>query len=146
MNGAVKKVIAFGSFDILHPGHLLYLKRAKSLGNFLIVVVARDSSIKKMKHKEPFFKERDRLLLLRSLVFVDKAVLGNRIGKPEDRYRILKQQMPQVVVFGYDQKVDVAEIKDWLKRNGIDAKVVRVRDRLNTRRYKSAKIRRLVTG
>ena len=49
----MKKVIAFGSFDILHKGHEAYLKEAKSYGDYLVVVVARDENILKFKGKNP---------------------------------------------------------------------------------------------
>ncbi|MCL5008495.1 MAG: adenylyltransferase/cytidyltransferase family protein, partial [Candidatus Marsarchaeota archaeon] len=70
----IKRVMAFGSFDILHPGHIAYLNKARGLGDSLVVVVARDSSIRKIKHREPFFAENDRLRIISSLGMVDKAV------------------------------------------------------------------------
>ena len=136
----VKIVLAFGSFDFLHPGHLLYLERAKRFGTKLIVVVARDESIRMFKKKKPFFNQSDRIKMVGSLRMVDKAVLGNKLGKPSDRYLILKKYKPDVVVFGYDQRVNVGSVKIWLKKNGIDAKVVRIADRVNPELYKSSKI------
>ncbi len=138
----MKRVMAFGSFDILHPGHIDYLSKAKGLGDFLIVVVARSESIRKLKGRMPFFDERDRLRTIRSLGIVDKAVLGNRMGNPEDRYGVLRKYRPDVVVFGYDQRIDVSSVRNWLRRNGIKARVVKLRAGLMTHKYKSSKIRR----
>ena len=69
-------VMAFGSFDVLHPGHIYYLKESKRLGDKLVVVVAKDSTIKKIKGQEPKYTEKQRLEHVRDLPMVDKAVLG----------------------------------------------------------------------
>jgi len=141
---ANRTVMAFGSFDILHPGHIHYLRKAASLGDRLIVIVARDSSIMMLKGRAPAFRERDRLKLISSLRFVDKALLGNRIRKREDLYRIIRQQRPNVIAFGYDQKANIPELKRWLARNRIRSKVVRITGALNPRLYKSSRLRRIL--
>lgn len=142
---ARRKVMAFGSFDLLHPGHLHYLSKAARLGDRLIVVVARDSSIKAIKGRAPVLNQRDRLRLVGSLRIVDRAVLGNRIRKHGDMYRIIRQQRPSVVAFGYDQRVDLQKLRLWLRENGIKAKVVRIRSSLRPRVYKSSKMRKTVS-
>jgi FAD synthetase len=133
-------VMAFGSFEMLHPGHLLYLKKARSLGDKLIVVIARDKSIELIKHRTPVIKEKDRMLMVNSLKFVDKAVLGNAIRKTEDKYLLLKKYKPSTIALGYDQEANEKEIRSWLKRNRIKAKVVRIRMSLNDSKYKSSKL------
>jgi FAD synthetase len=133
--------MAFGSFDILHPGHVDYLGRAKRLGDYLIVVVARSDSIKRIKGRAPFFDDRERLRMVGSLGVVDRAILGNPMRNPDDKYAIIREYRPDIVVFGYDQRVDVAEVRDWLRRKGIGARVVKLRHGLRPRRYKSSRIR-----
>ncbi|MDE1825153.1 MAG: FAD synthase [Candidatus Micrarchaeota archaeon] len=137
----MKTVLAFGAFDILHPGHLLYLERARRLGERLVVIVARDESVKLLKRKKPVFGEQDRLRMVASLRVVDKAVLGQKLGKPSDRYRIIGRYKPGVVAFGYDQKINVGELEEWMARKGISARVVRIGARMNPKKYKSSKIR-----
>lgn len=137
-----KTVMAFGSFDILHPGHLLYLKKARSLGDRLLVVVARDSSISLLKKRHSAFSEDDRLEMVSSLKVVDKAVLGNKIKTPEGRLRIIRKYKPDVIAFGYDQKIDAEEVGRWLRKNGIDSKVVRIKSAADEKKYKSSVIRR----
>ena len=46
-------VMAFGTFDILHEGHENFLKQAKALGNFLLVVIARDKTVKQIRANHP---------------------------------------------------------------------------------------------
>jgi FAD synthetase len=140
----IKRVMAFGSFDILHPGHIAYLNKARGLGDSLVVVVARDSSIRKIKHREPFFAENDRLRIISSLGMVDKAVLGSKIKRQDDKYKIIAKYRPQVIVFGYDQDVDEDEMERWLKKNKIDARLVRLKIRLMPERYKSSAIRNII--
>ena len=74
--------MASGTFDILHPGHGLYLKKAKELGGEyakLYVVVARDSTVKARK-RIPIIGENQRLELIKMLKPVDEACLGNDNG------------------------------------------------------------------
>ena len=137
-----RTVMAFGSFDLLHPGHLLYLRKARQLGDRLIVVVARDSSIERFKHRKPVMGERTRLAVINALKTVDNAVLGNRLSTPTDMYRILKRYRPDVIAFGYDQRIGFDGIKEWLKENGLKPKVVLIRARDNVGVFKSTKLRK----
>ena len=75
----MKKVMASGTFDLLHPGHGIYLQEAKNLGGYnskLYVVVARDSTVEKRK-RVPIVGENQRLELIKMLKPVDEAYLGN---------------------------------------------------------------------
>ncbi len=139
-----KTVMAFGSFDILHPGHLLYLKESRRLGSRLVVIVARDMSIELFKKRKPTFNEKERLLLISSLKMVDEAELGNRLRGREGMFRIIKKYNPDVIALGYDQQADTGELSLWLRTNKLKAKVVRIRSRLNPKRYKSSLIRKRI--
>jgi FAD synthetase len=130
----MKKVLAFGCFDILHMGHYTYLKHAKKLGDKLIVVVARDSTIKKLKKREPVLDEESRRKLVGSLKFVDSAILGSK----GDRYGIIRKIKPSVIALGYDQKEDEEFLKKKLKEMGINARVVRIKKSFNPREHKSS--------
>ena len=140
----MKKVMAFGSFDFLHPGHVHYLTKASGFGNYLIVVVARDSSIRALKGRAPVFSQEARARLVGSLKVVDKALVGNKITRSHDMYRIIEQHRPDVIAFGYDQKVDLAKLRQWLREKKIKAKVVRIKSPLDPRHYKSSRIRELL--
>jgi FAD synthetase len=137
-----KLVMAFGSFDILHRGHLLYLNEAKKLGDKLYVVVARDDSIRMMKGRNPIFGEKDRIAVIGALKAVDNTILGNRISSEADRLRIIKRYKPDIIAFGYDQKINTKKTRDWLLKNGITAEVVRITKRADPGKYKSSIARR----
>lgn len=69
----MRKVITYGTFDILHIGHINLLKRAKELGDYLIVAVSTDEfNLKKGKYS--FFNFADRKKILESLKFVDEVI------------------------------------------------------------------------
>src|SRR3989338_2032331 len=120
----MKKVIAFGSFDILHEGHKHYLKEAKSYGNYLIVVVARDENIIKFKGRKPRNDENHRLDEIKKLDFVDEAVLGHK----DNILRVLDDFKPDVICLGYDQKnVDDKKIRQELEKRKLKAEIVRAK-------------------
>ncbi len=134
----MKVVMAFGTFDLLHPGHLYYLKQAKRFGDKLIVVVARDSTVHKVKKRFPKYDELERLEYIRELPYVDKAVLGYE----EDKYEIIEEINPDIVVLGYDQDAFTKNLQEELKRRGCKAKVIRV-GAYKADRYKSSKLKEL---
>ncbi|MEF8879152.1 MAG: adenylyltransferase/cytidyltransferase family protein [Candidatus Thermoplasmatota archaeon] len=117
----VKKVMASGTFDLLHMGHIYYLKEAKKLGDELIVVVATDSTVRKLKH-EPVNSEHTRLNLIKELEVVDKAYLGHE----DDMYEIVNEIKPDVIALGYDQIHKEEEIRTNLQKRDIDAEVFRL--------------------
>lgn len=133
--------MAFGSFDILHPGHIHYLEKAAALGDSLVVVVARDSSIIAIKGRKPAFNERDRLHMVRSLKVVTKAVLGKKV-KPGEFYKTVLKYGPDIMALGYDQRADPAKLKRLLQANGLKTRIVRIRSSLNKESYKSSILRK----
>jgi cytidyltransferase-like protein len=74
----MKKVIVFGTFDIFHEGHRNFFKQAKEFGDFLIVVVARDGNVLKIKGVLPWNDEESRLAEIKKSGLVDKVILGNK--------------------------------------------------------------------
>jgi glycerol-3-phosphate cytidylyltransferase len=69
----MKKIITYGTFDLLHLGHINLLKRAKELGDYLIVALSTDE-FNILKGKRAYFPYEDRKILLESLKFVDKVI------------------------------------------------------------------------
>ena len=115
------KIMATGTFDILHMGHIYFLKEAKKLGDELIVIVACDSTVRKMKH-EPVTPENMRLKIIKELKIVDDAYLGQK----DDIYKIVEEIKPDIIALGYDQIHDEKIIRQNLKKRNINAKIVRL--------------------
>lgn len=119
----MRTVMIFGTFDLIHAGHLHLLRQAKKLGDRLVVIVARDETVKRVKGEAPFHPERMRREILRHLDLVDEAVLGDK----KDVYKIVRQRRPEIIALGYDQRVFVAELKTRLKDWGLKTMMVRLK-------------------
>lgn len=113
-------VVATGTFDILHPGHVLYLERSRALGDELAVIVARDVNV---KHKpKPILPEEQRLRMVAALKVVDRAVLGSET----DIFLPIEQLKPDIITLGHDQHFNPALLQSELSRRGIHSKVIRI--------------------
>lgn len=115
------RVVATGVFDLIHLGHVHFLEKAKDLGDELVVIVARDSTARKMKH-EPITPEGMRVELVQALKPVDRAVLGYE----DDIYKIITEVRPDIIALGYDQRFDEEELDCELKKRGVCVKIVRL--------------------
>lgn len=115
------RVMATGVFDILHLGHIHYLKESRLMGDELVVVVARDSTARR-NGKDPLFNENMRLQIVSELKVVDKAVLGNE----GDIFATVREVSPDIITLGYDQHFDPVVIEDRCRGMGLDVKVVRI--------------------
>lgn len=119
----MKRVVAQGTFDILHPGHLHYLREARAMGDELHVIVARSTNV---THKEgPVIPDEQRAEMVGALDPVDHA----RLGHPEDIFVPIEEIDPAVIVLGYDQYHDEASIEAALERRSIDCTVCRASKR-----------------
>lgn len=115
--------MAFGTFDIYHPGHESYLRQAKKLGDYLVVVVARDRTVAIIKKQETRNKEQRRKKILKESGLADEVVLGDL----KNKYAVIEKYRPEVIALGYDQKVDLVELEGKLKEFEINAKIVRLK-------------------
>jgi len=133
------KVLVFGSFDLVHEGHEYFFREARELGDELVVVVARDSTIKKIKGKTPKYNENQRLGHVRKIKEVDRVVLG---GEGDDKYKIIEKVNPNVIALGYDQDSFSDGLSRELKMRGLGGvKVVRL-DGYMVDKYKSSLLKR----
>ena len=124
----MKKVLVFGTFDILHPGHEYFLKQAKeqaghSQAGYLVVVVARDLTVKQVKKIMPQNNELERLKAVKKLDYVDKAVLGSM---DMDKYKIIEEIKPDVICLGYDQTAFVDDLQAELEKKGLKPEIIRI--------------------
>ncbi|MFQ3318299.1 MAG: FAD synthetase [Natronomonas sp.] len=115
----MKRVVAQGTFDLLHPGHLHYLETAKSMGGELHVIIARSENV---THKEkPVISDRQRRDMVAALDPVDEARLGH-IG---DFFVPIRDIDPDIIVLGHDQHHDEETLAAMLEEEGIDCAVAR---------------------
>ena len=132
--------MASGVFDIIHPGHISYLKQAKALGDELVVVIACDDTVRRKKH-EPITPDYMRARIVGELKPVDKAIVGGT----GDIFETVKEIRPDIIVLGFDQGFDEKALSDDLIKHGIEGvKVVRATetaDDLNATRRIVKKIR-----
>lgn len=108
-----KTVVVAGTFEIVHPGHLFYLKKAARLGR-VAVIVSRDKNAARMKGRMPAVPERQRLEVVRSIRFVDSAVLGDR----KDFLKTIGKLKPHSILLGPDQ-IRASKLKPLLEKKGL---------------------------
>lgn len=130
--------MAFGTFDYLHAGHEFYLKNAKALGDELIVIIARDKTVRQIKGETPVHSERKRARAIRELGIADRVVLGNR----GDKHKVLRKYRPNVIALGYDQFVFTQKLKKTLIDLQLDAQIERI-DAHFPQVYKSSLLRKM---
>lgn len=132
-----KKVIAFGTFDVFHKGHESFLAQARKYGDYLVVVIGRDSVVKKVKGSLPRSNEEARLKKVRESRLADKVTLGHLT----DMLFNIKKEKPGVIALGYDQTAFTERLADMLLELGMkDVKIVRLKS-YRPGIYKSSKLR-----
>ncbi|OGE76281.1 MAG: hypothetical protein A3K06_03910 [Candidatus Doudnabacteria bacterium RIFCSPHIGHO2_01_52_17] len=119
----MKRVLVFGTFDVIHPGHISFLRQAKKYGDFLIVSLAREKFVLKIKGHSARHSEAERRQLLESLKIVDKVVFGSKI----DYLRHIANIKPSVIVLGYDQSAFTEKLREKLAERGLRVKIVRAK-------------------
>ncbi len=134
-----KKIMVFGTFDGLHKGHLNFFKQAKKLAknSFLIVSIARDKNVLKIKGEYPLKNEKQRTNLIKDSKMADKVVLS---GITHHIPHILKES-PDIIALGYDQKAYIKNLKKDLSDKGLKVKVVRLKP-YKEKIYKNKLLRR----
>jgi FAD synthetase len=139
-----KVVLASGTFDLLHMGHVKYLEEAKKAGGEnaeLIVIVARDKTVEKRKGAKPVVPEDHRRALVETLKVVDEAILGFEDFNMD---KVIEKIKPDIIAVGHDQSKIAEQVREAIARKGLDIKVVKIgkfgKDELNS----SLKIKRKI--
>ncbi len=130
----MKKVLVGGVFSVLHPGHVFFLKKAKSLGDFLIVVVSSDRTALK-KNGVLLRTARERRLGVEKTGIADRVIIGD----DEDRFKVVEKENPDIIALGYDQKID-DKFKKRIKESCLNCKIVRIKGKFKD--YSSSKLLR----
>ncbi len=94
----MKKVITYGTFDLFHIGHLNIIKRAKALGDYLVVAVSSDD-FNAIKGKKAYQSEEDRMAILNAIKYVDEVILEQDW---EQKVRDVKDHDIDIFVMGHD--------------------------------------------
>ena len=139
-----KVVLASGTFDLLHMGHVKYLEEAKKAGGEnakLIVIVARDKTARKRKGTKPIVSEDRRRALVEALKVVDEAILGFEDFNME---KVIEKIRPDIIAVGHDQDSIIKQVQEVVARKGLNIEVARTgkfgKDELNS----SLKIKRKI--
>ena len=115
-----RRIIATGTFDILHPGHIFYLEESRKLGDELVVIVARDTNV---KHKpRPVIPEEHRLMMVAALKPVDRAILGDK----SDIFRPIEELKPDIITIGFNQMFDETKLASQLRDRNLTPEIVRI--------------------
>jgi cytidyltransferase-like protein len=133
------RIMVFGTFDMIHAGHENFFGQARALAkdSYLIVSVARDATVLRVKGRAPAQTESERLAKLTAHPLVDEAVLGDSDGYVA---HIVKAE-PDIIALGYDQTGEYVEsLAEDLRAAGIEPTIVRLKPH-EPETYKTSKLR-----
>jgi FAD synthetase len=119
-------VLASGTFDLLHLGHVRFLEEAKKAGGKdaeLVVIVARDSTVKARKGKKPVMPEDQRRALVESLKVVDEAILGLEDFSIDN---VIEKIKPDVIAVGHDQDGIEKEVLKAVEKRKVAIEVAKI--------------------
>ncbi|OGG90935.1 hypothetical protein A3H16_00175 [Candidatus Kaiserbacteria bacterium RIFCSPLOWO2_12_FULL_53_8] len=132
------RIMVFGTFDMVHIGHVDFFRQARSLAKkpHLIVSIARDAVVKRIKGEHSRRNERERRALLERNTLVDEVVLGQEEGYIEH----IIEAKPDIIALGYDQKGEyVDRLERDIERTKLKIKIVRLKA-FEPEKYKTSKL------
>ena len=139
-----KTVLASGAFDLLHYGHVYYLTQAKKMGGDnarLVVIIAKDKTVERLKGSRPIIPEDQRRALVESLKVVDEAILGY---EDMDMLKVIEKVKPDIIALGYDEEQIEEKLRKLIAENNLAICVARV-DRFKEKNLvSSSKIKRKI--
>ena len=144
MNIVTKTVLTSGAFDLIHYGHIRLLEEAKNLGGpdaRLVVIIARDETIKRLKGKKPTFPEDQRRALIEALTPVDEALLGY---EALDMATVIEKVKPDIIAVGYDQDDIEHMARKIIQERRLDIEVHRLEKFVKEDLDSSSKIKRKI--
>lgn len=134
------RIMIFGTFDMIHAGHEDLFRQARALATdpYLIVSIATDRNVERIKGKKPGRSQSERRELVASNPLIDEAVIGNETGYIEH----IAALKPDIIALGYDQRGEYVDNLEWhLTNAGLGAKVMRLRA-FEPERFKTSKLSR----
>lgn len=124
--GKGKIVLASGTFDLLHLGHVRYLEEAKKTGGSnarLVVIVARDATVEKRRGAKPIMSENQRRALVGSLKVVDEAILGY---EDFDIAKVIEKIHPDIIALGYDRGDIWQTVRRYVNEKNLNVEIVKI--------------------
>ena len=109
----MRRVITYGTFDLLHYGHINLLRRAKNLGDYLIVAISTDEFNRNEKHKKCYFTYEQRKALVEAIRYVDLVI-------PEESWEQKRSDMREYHIDTFVIGDDWDGKFDFLKEEGVD--------------------------
>ena len=135
----MKKVLVFGTFDGLHEGHKDLFSQAAKYGDYVIAVVARDSTVLKNKGRHPKFNEQERLNEVKLSGLVQEAVLGDENHDTKNsQYDLIAKIKPDIICLGYDQAPFKEKLGEELKRMNLETVEIVILKPYKPETYKSS--------
>jgi D-glycero-beta-D-manno-heptose 1-phosphate adenylyltransferase len=114
-NNDKKVVFTNGCFDILHKGHIDYLNESKKLGDYLVVGINSDDSVRKLKGpKRPILPQNERAFIISNLIAVDFVSIFDE----ETPLSLIEKVLPDYLVKGADWSIDAVVGKEVVENNG----------------------------
>ncbi|MBN1682438.1 FAD synthase [Candidatus Bathyarchaeota archaeon] len=120
------KVLASGVFDLIHYGHIRYLEESKNLGgddSYLIVIVASDETVSRVKGHPPIMPENQRKALVESLKMVDEVIIGY---KDLDFDKVIQKIKPDIVAIGHDQHDIEEQVKKLILNKNYKIRIKKI--------------------
>ena len=105
----MKKILTYGTFDLLHVGHINLLRRAKALGDYLVVAVSTDE-FNAIKNKKAYYSYEDRKTILEALKYVDEVIPENNW---EQKIEDVQAHQIDTFVMGHDWEGKFDFLKDY---------------------------------
>jgi rfaE bifunctional protein nucleotidyltransferase chain/domain len=134
-----KKVLVGGCFDILHFGHIHFLKEARKKGNFLIVALESDANTKRLKGPgRPIHNQKERREILESLKFVDRVIPLPEMKTDKDYLKLVQKIKPDIIAV---TEGDTAKGKKENHAKATGSKVIEIK---KVRDLSSTKLAKLI--
>lgn len=97
-NSFKKIVLVGGCFDILHPGHIIFLKKAKQAGDFLVVLLESDQRVRELKGEgRPIHSQKERATVLKAIKFIDNVVMLPYMKNDQEYDLLIKKMKPDII-------------------------------------------------
>ena len=130
----MKTVMIFGTFDGIHQGHLFFIQYAKNKGDRLVVVVARDETVSRLKGYLPQQSLQDRCFAIEQLHIADEVIPGSG----EDHFSAIQQYQPNHIILGYDQTYFADTLQQDLRQKGFSNTTISRAPSYFPEKYKSS--------